>query len=284
MIKVGRARKELTRAEIIAPGSRGPASIIGWFACVIFVGISLPISWYCRGERSAWCKINFPGSYENLMGYNYLLGPDPVMQENEPFVGHVAFLSGLEGHKEGPHGKRRFEWRPAKLNRTFRSQPVAPSPKDPYTLRVYYGFFATLLTPIVGIMRAMRAVNWLAWALCGWVVWRMTKTLFEDELAALFAVVFVAGGMGMIYHVADYSAHLVSFASYYFGVYFLFKSGILYTRKPLRTHLVLGAYMAVACLTYGNGMVLVAIYVLSAWRHNAFGSIAGASLLALTAR
>jgi hypothetical protein len=237
-------------------------ALAGWVACVFFLAVSLSATWYCRGERSAWALINVPGdpcSRFTLLGYNFLLGPDPVMQENEPFVNHVAYLGGVRGAAKDLQG-------------------------DIYIFRPYYGLFATLLAPLFGIVGAMLAVNWLAWALCAWVTWRLSRKLFADELAALLAVVFVTGGMGMIYHIGDYSPHLLSFATYYLGVYLLYDSGILFERKPFRTHLLLGAYLAVAGLAYPGSTLLTALYILAAVRHNAPRHIAGGVLLAVTSR
>jgi hypothetical protein len=237
--------------------------MMGWLACLAFIVVSLPITWYCRGERSAWVTILVPGdSFTDnnpaltLLGYNVLLGPEPVMVENEPSMMQVAFFSGLPGSE-------------ARL--------------DFYAFRAIYSFFATLLTPLTGIISAMLVVNWCAWALCAWVAWHLSTKLFDDRLAAFFTVMFVAVGMGMITHIHDYSAHLLSFASYYLGVYLLYGSGILFERKPWRTHLMLGTYLAVACLVYNTGIMLTAVYILAALRRNRIRHVAGATLLALTA-
>lgn len=243
------------------PGEQN--ALLGWLACLIFVAISLPVAWYCHGERSAWARINVPGDESSngftLLGYNFLVGPTPLMQENAPFVNHVVFMSGVRNSEKSLKD-------------------------DPYVLRVYYGLFATPLAPFLGVLGSMLVVNWLAWAACAWVAWRLCKKLFADELAALFAVVFVAGGMGPISHVSDYSAHLLSFIFYYLGIYLIYQSGILFGCKPWRTHLVLGAYLAVACLTYPGSVMLIAVYILAAFRRNAYRYIAGAVLLAMTAR
>jgi hypothetical protein len=120
-----------------------------------------------------------------LPGQCWLHGQDPFFFENWPFVEQVAFLSG---------------WRDAQL--------------DGYCLRPYTAFFATLVTPVVGIVGALLLVNWAAWALCAWATWRLSKKLFGDDQAALLAVVFVSGGMGMVFHIDDYSPHLPAFAGY----------------------------------------------------------------------
>jgi hypothetical protein len=220
------------------------------------------VTWFCGGERSAWVLINFPGdplSRRPLLGLNCLSGPDPVMEENVWFFYHVCFFSGVVG-----------------------LEPLLD--EDPYVCRPYYGLLAALLAPACGVAGAMLGVNWLAWALCAWVSWRLARELFRDDLAGFLAVVFTAGGMGMIYHIADFSAHLLSFAAYYLGVYLIYASGVLFKTRPIRTHLKLGAYLAVAGLAYPGSIVLIPVYVLAACRRNPLWSLAAAVVLALTAR
>lgn len=243
------------------PGTAGARA--GWAACTVFLLVSLPATWFCSGERSAWVLINFPGdrlSRGPVLGPpNCLLGPEPVMWENLPFFDHAAFFSGVQGLEESLSG-------------------------DAYVCRPYYGFLAALLAPARGITGAMHAVNWLAWALCAWVSWRLARELFRDDLAGLLAVVFTAGGMGMIYHIADCSAHLLSFAAYYLGVYLIYTSGVLFKTRPLRTHLQLGAYLAVASLAYPGSIMLIPVYALAACRRNPVWCLAAGVGLALTAR
>jgi hypothetical protein len=169
-------------------------------------------------------------------------------------VEQVAFLSGWEG---------------AQL--------------DHFCFRPLTAFFATLLAPALGTIGAALVVNWSAWALCAWATWRLSKKLFDDDLAALLAVTFVSGAIAMAYHIGDYSAHLPAFATYYLGVYLLYGSGIPLGRKPWRTHLLVGAFLALACLVYSwYGLLLLAVYTLSALRHNRWYHVAGAVALALT--
>jgi hypothetical protein len=229
---------------------------------VVFLAISLPITFYGRNQRSGWILTSFPGAaaqaHNTLLGYTYLHGAEPVMVENETAgVKPVAFFSGVRG---------------------------AESQQNLYIIRAFNGLFAAVLAPLVGVFGALVLVNWLSWAVCAWVAWKLSLHLFQDPLAALLAVILVAGGMGMIVHIGDYSAHLLSFASYYLGVYLLITSGVLQERRSLRTHLMLGAYFSVANLTYSNGLMLTALYILVAFRNNRLRHITGAVLLALTAR
>jgi hypothetical protein len=191
------------------------------------------------------------------MGYNIVHGLEPIMRENVPAVDQISFFSGTWGSE-------------CRL--------------DFYAFRAYYAFFATLLTPITGVFPALLLVNWAAWAFAAWVTWKLSLEICEDRLAALLAVIFVAGGMGMVLHIHDYSSHLLSFTAYYLGVYLLYHSAILFERKPLWTHLQLGAYLAVACLIYDAGVMLTALYIIAGLRRNSLKHIAAGSVLALTAR
>ncbi|HEV3204748.1 MAG TPA: hypothetical protein VGY77_10205, partial [Gemmataceae bacterium] len=183
-----------------------------------------------------------------------LHGQDPLWWEDEAVIGQVAFFSGCEGA-----GFDYFHYRPLTA------------------------FFATLLTPAVGTIKAALLVNWLAWALCAWATWRLSLKLFDDGLAALFAVIFVSAGIGIVYHIGDYSAHLPAFAGYYLGVFLLYDSGILFRRKPWQTHLFLGAFLALVCFVYSwYAIMLLEVYILSAFRHNRWYHVTGAVALALT--
>ena len=240
-----------------APGR----AIYGVAACTIFLAVSMPIAWYGRDQRSAWTLASFPGDPDNshvpVLGYSILLGDRLFMDENQHVAHQVAFFGGFNGSAQC---------------QSF------------YTIRAFYGVLTTFLAPLLGVFGAALAVNWLAWALCAWVAWRLAILLIDDPLAGLLAVVFVSGGTGMIVHIGDYSAHLLAHASYYLGVYLLYISGVAFARQPLRTHLFLGSYLAVACLVYNTGLMLTAIYLLVGWRHNSRLHLAGAIVVALSAR
>jgi hypothetical protein len=214
-----------------------------------------------RNHNSGWILLTAPDAHSaqeinSLYGYSYLLGRAPFMKENVPSVWQVAFFSGAEN-----------------------SEKVL----DFYALRCGYTSFATALTPLVGTMNALALTNWLAGCLCVWSVWKLCGRLFKDRFASSFAAVTAALGMGLMVHIGDYSAHLSAFATYYLGVYLIYTSGVLYKRRPLRTHLILGAYCACACLVYKSGLMLFAVYLLASLRHNRWLHLAGAAVLALSA-
>ena len=232
---------------------------VAWIALVFFLVVSTGITWYGRNQRSGRNRETFPGDaiYHThpILGQCDLQGQDPFWYEDIPVVEQVAFFSG---------------WRDAQL--------------DYLCLRPLTAFFATLFTPAVGTIRAALLVNWLSWVVCAWAAWRLCIRVFHDDLAALLAVIFVSGAIAMVYHIGDYSAHIPAFAGYYLVVDLLFESGIPFKRKPWQTHLLMGALLALICLLYSwYGTLLLAVYILSASRHNCWYHMAGAVALTLSA-
>jgi len=194
----------------------------------------------------------------NLCGYAGFHGTEPMMMENMPFFEQIDFFSGL---KYGNLLTNRF-----------------------YALRAAYTFLATLITPALGPIHACLVLNWLCWALSALITWKLAQELFGDRLTSLIAVAFASCGMGMVIHIGDYSAHLMSFTSFYLGIYLVYHSRVLFESKGLRTHLFLGAYCALASLIYNNGVMLLAIYFLAAWRFNRWRHVVPACVLALSSR
>src|SRR5207253_2595316 len=118
---------------------------------------------------------------------------EPVFYEDVAFLHQEAFFSG---------------WTDARL--------------DGYITRALPALLASMVMPVLGLVGASIFVNWLAWAVCAFLTWRLAKKLFDDDLAALLGVLFVSGGMGMVFHIDDWSVHLPAFACYYLGVYLLY--------------------------------------------------------------
>lgn len=233
---------------------------MGWIALLLFLAISIPLASYGHSERSGWIKMTTPvgriHAINNLIGYSGICNGTPIHKENIPFIHQVLMFSGSDQYVTGSF----------------------------YTIRGYYGFFATLLAPFLGLFGALLATNFLAWCACAWASWRFTKRLCKDELAAIIAVVLVAGGMGAITHIGDYSAHLFGFASYALGVLLLYESEVWLTAQPFRKHLFIGICLAIACLMYTSSIALVVAYVLMALPINRWYRVATATIIALTSR
>jgi hypothetical protein len=228
-----------------------------WAICI---GFLIFAARFGRNQDSAWIRLTTPDGnalYDNsLLGYCHLLGRSPFMKENEPTLHQVAFFSGVRGQE---------------------------ATLDFYALRCGYSIFATALTPLLGTLDALAVTNWLAAVLCVWSVWKLSCRLFNDPTSSCWASLLACLGMGVLTHLGDYSAHLAAFASYFFGIYLIYSSGLIYKRRPWRTHLILGAYCACACLVYKSGIMLTAVYIFAALRHNRWRHVLGAAVLAMSA-
>ena len=231
-----------------------------WLAALIFLLIALPITYLGRGEQSAYVRTfaSFPNSQAGfgLFGYNYILDGAPIMAENPLYISQILMFNG--------------------------------SPDDVTfhftTPRSIYAFLASLWAPLVGVIGSQILLNWLAWALAAYVTWRFTIVVFADRLAALLAVVLVSGGLGFAIHIHDYSPHLVPFTVYYLGLLVIYESGVWTTRRPLRIHLLLGTFLALACLTYTMELALALGYVVIALWRNRWWHVAVAAVIAFSSR
>lgn len=231
-----------------------------WLAVLIFVVIALPVTYLGRGEQSAYVRTfaSFPSSQAGfgLFGYNYILDATPIMAENPLYISQILMFNGSPGDIA-------FHFT---------------------TPRAIYAFLASLGAPLVGVMGSQMVLNWLAWALAAYVAWRFTKAVFADRLAALLAVVLVSGGLGFAIHVHDYSPHLVPFTVYFVGLLVIYESGVWATRQPLRIHVLLGLFLALACLTYTMELALALGYVVVALWRNRWWHVALAAVIAFSSR
>jgi hypothetical protein len=233
-------------------------------AVLVFLITSILMTAVGRGERSGWILMTSPAGEDrgnSLLGYSFLHGGRPFMKENIPAVAQVGVFSG------SLDALRRSEYR-----------------DDFRFLRALYGMLGSLLAPFFGVIGGLLAINWVCWALCALAAWRITWELSADELAAMFAVFLVSWGIGMIAHIGDYSPHLLAFAGYYLGVWFLLRAGAYSAPRPLRTHLALATFMGIVCLAYNTGVMLIAVYFLTSLRHNRWRHVAFAAVLGLSAR
>ena len=237
-----------------------PKSKLGWSSLILFLVISIPLTIYGQNERSGFTLMTSPIDISHrtntLLGYTCIIGECPIFEENIPSIGQLMLFSGAQG---------------------FTNQSV-------YAIRPLYAFFATLLTPIIGIFNAFIIINFLSWAVCAWITWRFTKKVFKDELASFFAVVFVSGGLGIIAHIGDYSAHLIGFTAYYLGILILYESEVWFKSQPLEKHLLIGFCLAILCLTYTSSIALVFAYICIALPFNKWYKLLVASIIALSSR
>jgi hypothetical protein len=227
-------------------------------ATVFFLTISLPLVYLSRGERSPYVQTfaNFPAGQFGLFGGNYILDDGPFFSENELYISQILMFNGSADH-------------------------VA---MNAFGVRAMYSFVASLWAPLLGVIGSQQFVNFLGWALAAWVAWRFTLKLFEDQRAALIAVLLVGGGLGFVLHSNDYSPHLVPFAVYYLGILMVYETLVWRECRPLRIHLLLGLCLALACLTYTMEVALVIAYVAVAIRRNRWWHVTAAAVIALSSR
>ncbi len=233
-----------------------PATGMGWCAILLFAALALPIAYLGRDEGSGFILMTSPtfghGS-NSLLGYSWILADKPFHKENVQFLRQVSFFCGVR------------------------------TALGIYAVRPLYAFVAAHLQPLFGVVGSLLAVNVLCWAVAAGVSWRFVRSLFGD-IAGLAAVAMVACGSGMVFHVGDYSAHLMAFTVYYAGLLVLYESRVWCERRPLGTHLTIGICLAFACLQYNTGISLVAGYVVVSHAHNRSHHLLAAAAVAVSAQ
>lgn len=226
-------------------------------AALTFAVVSATLFFAGRNEHSPYILtfVSFPYGY-GLFGYTFVAGSQPMFAENTYFADQVVMFSGA--------GSR--------LTMYFTS------------IRPLYAFVASVVAPLTGVLASLQLVNYLSWALAAYAAWRYTLRLFADQWAAALAVALVAFGIGFVVHVHDYSPHIFPFAIYFVGTVVVYESGVWNSRRPWRTHLVIGVFLAIASLAYSTGIVLAAAYVAVAIRRNAWRHVAAALAIGISSQ
>jgi len=234
-----------------------PSKSLAIGAGAIFLVVSAAIFIASANQRSPYILqfVSFPYGY-GLLGYTFIAGSQPMMAENSYYIDQTLMFSGA--------GSR--------FSMYFTS------------IRPLYAFVASMWAPFTGVLASLALLNYLAWALAAYVAWRYTYKVFGDERAAAIAVVLTAFGIGFVIHAHDYGPHLLPFAMYYLGALLIYESGVWHAARPWRTHLAIGAYLAVCTLTYSTGIVLTAAYALVAFRHNRWRYVLCALVLGISSQ
>lgn len=237
-------------------------SVYALSAVSSFLILSLFYLCVMHGQRSSAISMTLPfqshAGLAPLFGWSSFYGNTIIHSENWETVREVLFFNGLQGIEAGG---------------------------VPFTItRAFYSFAASFLTPFLGLFPSFILLNTLAMAICAWTTWTLTRRLFRNSRSALFATILACGGIGMTAHIHEYCAHLAAFALYYVGVCLFYRSGIYFRRRPLRTHVLLGTYLACASLLYNSGVMLLGAYVLLALRRNRWHHIVFVAIMALSPR
>ncbi len=229
-------------------------------AWIVFLFASTLFTFWSQGERSpyTWTSAMFPASssWYGVFGYNYAIGDTPFMSENMLWVEQTRMFNGA----------------PAGLSMYFSA------------VRAVYGYLASVFAPFFGMIGGLLALNYAGWVVAAWVAWRFTLDLARDKLAACLAVGFVALGLGYVIHINDYSPHTIPFVTYYVGLWLIYATRVWAESRPLKTHLLLGVYLALAALGYNTGISLIAGYVLVAVWRNRWWQVALAAAIGLSAQ
>lgn len=222
-------------------------------AVLLFMIACASWTWATQRFGSNWIKTGSAYSVNALLGYSETERGSVVHKENRSFLQQISMFAGA----------------------------TTDVVDKGYVVRPSYAYTAAFLAPIFGIEGAALVLNILAWAVAGYCAWSLAVRLFNDQLAGLFSVGFVATGMGFVVHVADLSAHLLSFTTYYLGIVVLERSEVW--KAPGRerhVHLAIGTFLGLCSLTYNTGLALSLGYVLLSVRHNRWIDVAIAAAIA----
>jgi hypothetical protein len=210
-----------------------------------------------QGERSGFVRMGAmvrQGYHSGLTGYSYFYDKIPMHTENFVFFWPASMFNGL-------------------------GAPLAF-----YSMRAIYPFLGAILHSLFGLVTSFAILNYGVWVAAAYFCYRFTRAVFQDRLAGIISSFFVLTGMGWIVHAADYSAHSLSFMTYYLGILVIYESRVWCERRDLKTHLFLGIFLAVASLVYNTALPLIFGYALTALRKNSWKHVVLAVALAMTAR
>jgi hypothetical protein len=202
--------------------------------------------------------------------------PHDYAFKSNPILGYSSLLEGKPYHIENE----------TTLNQDvlFRGGWLSQARMfDNYFYRPLYAVLVSTFSPLLGLVTAGVLINYLAWAAAAAATMLLTRSIFEDDRAALLALLFVSLGMGWIVHVADYSAHALSFGLYFVGVYLTWRSRAWERAVPLRLHLGMGFYTALFTLTYPMGLAFGVAYIAATLRKNSLRDLGLFAVLAFTA-
>jgi hypothetical protein len=151
---------------------------------------------------------------------------------------------------------------------------------DLYFLRPVHAWVASFLAPVLGARSALRLLNILWWWLAAIVLWALIASLGGSRSARIIGVSFVLGGSGWLLHLADYSAHSLSFLAYYAGLFWLLALA-RQSRFTSQESLQHGVALGLALLVYNTSVYLLVLYVVVAIRRARPHLTAAAALLAI---
>lgn len=228
------------RRETIAPLPRAwrAALVVLWIVCA---GTA---AWIGRGEHDPYLLSTVPtagfGDHANaLPGYSPVFFDGvPRHQENMQTWDHVAMFNG--------------------------SRIAA----DMYANRPLYPFFVSCLAWLLGVGGACLAVNLMAWAIGAWAATRVGAEASGRFEGGVVAGALACLGPGWWFHVSDYSAHQLSFATSAVALLVILRSRVWAARQPAEVHAGVAGVLVLASLAYNSGLFFTAAYgLLAIWRN-----------------
>jgi len=213
------------------------ALVVLWVACA---GAA---AWIGRGEHDPYLLSTVPtagfGDHANaLPGYAVFLDGVPRHQENMQTWDHVAMFNG--------------------------SRIAA----DMYANRPLYPFFVSCLAWLLGVGGACLAVNLAAWAVGAWAATRVGAEASGRFEGGVVAGALACLGPGWWFHVGDFSAHQLSFATSAVALLVILRSRVWAARQPAEVHAAVAGVLVLASLAYNSGLFFTAAYgLLAIWRN-----------------
>jgi len=150
---------------------------------------------------------------------------------------------------------------------------------DGYYLRPLYPYLISLCSWLLGLRPAAQLINFIAYAVVVVITGLLARDLSGRRRIGLWAGAMAAVSTGLFVHLNDFSAHILDHAVYIVVVFAVFRSNVWCKPRPTQVHLRLGLLLAIASLTYPNGIALTVAYILTAFFYSRLRDIAlGATL------
>lgn len=190
----------------------------------------------------------------------YLLSTVPTAgfsDASNALPGYAVFLDGVPRHQENMQ-----TWDHVAM---FNGSRIAA---DMYANRPLFPFLVSCFAWALGVGGASLLVNLLAWALGTWAAVRVAAEIAHAPRAGIVAGLLACVGAGWWFHVDDYSAHQLSFATSALALLVLVRSRVWARAQPAEVHAAIASVLVLASLAYNSGLFFTAAYVLLALRRN----------------
>jgi hypothetical protein len=180
------------------------------------IAVLVLLVWCCYGgTRSPWMRLTLPGGVHSanvVAGDTSLYNGDFFSNESLAALRQLDLFKGTETNLRGP---------------------IALA--DPH---VGYAVLSNLFTVGLNSPYALRVFNLVLFALCVWLVKRLTDRLFEDRAKSQLATALFALSIAATAHVGDLSPNFLAMALYYLWTLLLVQIEV--RQRPLTGPLLFG--------------------------------------------